>query len=118
MMAYLIIYVLFLHWVADFVLQTDWMALNKSKCNKALTAHLAVYSLAMSVGLCYWGLSGLWVVLINGVLHWITDYVTSRINAKLWAAEQRGWFFVMIGFDQFIHAATLILLANHFLEIS
>jgi hypothetical protein len=44
---------------------------------------------------------------INGALHFVTDYITSRASSNLW--EEKKWhrFFVMIGFDQLIHQATL-----------
>jgi hypothetical protein len=32
------------HWVADFVLQTNWQARNKSKSNVALSRHVLVYT--------------------------------------------------------------------------
>jgi len=47
-------------------------------------------------------------VIINGVLHWITDLITSRINARLYNNENKHWFYIGIGFDQFIHAVCLI----------
>ena len=40
-----VVLILFLHWVFDFVFQTDYMARNKSKSIKALASHVAIYSL-------------------------------------------------------------------------
>ena len=36
---------LILHLIGDYLLQSDWMALNKTKCSKAAAAHALVYSL-------------------------------------------------------------------------
>ena len=88
------------HWFADFFLQTDWQANNKSKLLKALLRHTSVYSL------CFlpWGWK---FVLLTFITHTLTDYITSRINSRLWAAGNAHWFFVSVGFDQLIHFATL-----------
>ncbi len=103
------------HFVGDFLLQSDWMALNKSRRNEVLTVHALVYSLCF----LFWGWK-FW--LLTFYSHWLTDYVTSRITSKLWFMAQawpgeneyylktpntRHWFFVAIGADQLIHAATL-----------
>lgn len=114
-MLYFLVYVFLLHYFADFVCQTNWMALNKSKSNLALGTHILVYSLVMLVGLhvalIFHAMSYIWLfVLINGVLHFVTDYVTSRISSHFWVAEQRSYFWWTIGFDQWIHQATLIIL--------
>lgn len=45
---------------------------------------------------------------INDLLHFGTDWVTSRMTASLWRQERVHDFFVIIGLDQFIHAITLI----------
>ena len=88
------------HFIGDFLLQSDWMAINKSKRIEALLLHVAVYSL------CFVWL-GLAFVAATIVTHFAVDFVTSRVNAKLWAANQRHWFFVCIGFDQLLHYTTL-----------
>ena len=113
------------HWVADFVLQNNWMALNKSKDSFALTIHCGIYTLIMSFVF----------ILINAIVfevpfgffvvgqltwalffsHFLTDYFTSRLNAYLWRTEQRHWFFVSIGFDQLIHFGVLLCLLASFL---
>jgi hypothetical protein len=107
----LTIYVFFLHFLADFVFQSDWMAQNKSKDWFALFTHVMVYMTVFYLGLVwtfseesvglFWG--------INFLAHFLVDSVTSRINAKLWERKQVHYFFVGVGFDQFIHATTLIL---------
>lgn len=125
---WIILALLTIHFVADFLLQTDWMALNKSKSNKALLTHTGVYAL------CFVPF-GLQLALITLVLHTLTDYVTSRMTSRLWFFDgdasygidangwvkqrpngKRHWFFVMIGLDQLLHAWQLILTA-HFLGL-
>lgn len=95
-----IILILSLHFIADFIFQTDWMAINKSKSLWPLSAHILVYATIIST-------LGIKFGLINGVAHWITDFFTSRATSCLWKKEKRHWFFVVIGLDQLIHAITL-----------
>jgi Protein of unknown function (DUF3307) len=106
-----IMLILFTHWMADFVYQTDEMAINKSTSIVWLNAHVSAYSI---VWICpavllfpYDTNLAFAFVLINAVLHWFTDYVTSRINSRLWQRESKHDFFVMVGFDQLIHYACL-----------
>lgn len=97
-----IIAVLGLHFVGDFIAQSDWMAQNKSKKFWPLWIHVSVYSLfLLPFGLKYAGM--------NLLLHMVTDAVSSRVTSKLWAAGQRHWFFVVIGLDQLVHQVCLIL---------
>ncbi len=97
------------HWLGDFVLQSHWMGINKSKSNPVLILHVTIYTTTLLIGsviLFGYGLGPLFAV-INGILHFCTDYVTSRITSRLYAAKQYHYFFVVIGFDQLIHQATL-----------
>ena len=107
--------IIFIHWIADFVMQSDYQAKNKSKSNKALTAHILTYS-----GVWLLAMFGLFFItgniymlvlfpLITFVAHWITDYFTSRLNTKLWSEGKVHWFFVSIGFDQILHYVQLFL---------
>lgn len=96
------------HWFADFVLQTHWQASNKSKNFDALFSHVAVYTgvLALASVLMF-GAIGLPFALANSVLHFWTDYVTSRASARFYAKQDWHNFFVVVGFDQLIHQVTL-----------
>ena len=113
----LIIYVLLVaHFVGDFICQTDWMAANKSKRWDALMEHVLVYSTVLAV--CVFPISGNaidWLV-INMGAHFVQDAITSRINARLWQANERHWFFVGIGADQLLHYVTLFVTASWWLR--
>ena len=100
---------LFTHWLADFVLQTDQMAKGKSTSNKWLSIHILCYSLPFLTFMLTLGVvKGLIFVAVNAVAHFVTDYFTSRLSSKLWNEGQVHYFFVIIGFDQMIHMMTLI----------
>ena len=116
--------VIFIHWFADFVLQTHWQATNKSKNNLALTMHVLVYS-------SIWvGIAGLYSILtgnyymvlffptITFVCHWITDYLTSRLNTILYNKGDIHNFFVSVGWDQVMHYAQLFITLYLILKFS
>ena len=96
---------IWIHFVADFLLQNDSMAINKSSSNKWLGIHCLIY------GLCFI-MYGVQFAIIAGLSHFVIDYCTSRVNKKLWANDQRHWFFTNIGFDQALHMTVLFLLLS------
>lgn len=110
----IVLLILLTHFVADFIFQTDKQAINKSTSNLWLTKHVLTYMLGLQTFAIIHVIFFLdiqiytWVV-VNGVLHWITDYFTSRLNSYLWKKEMRHWFFVGIGADQMIHYTCLLL---------
>ena len=112
-----LIIVYFLHWVGDFVLQTREMAENKCQSIKWLTLHVLVYSLTVSVPVAaLFGSLFHWKALTwfgaNFFFHWLTDFTTSKASAYFYQKGDTKSFFTVIGFDQFIHAATLIMLLS------
>lgn len=120
----LVIVLLVAHFVGDFICQSDWMALNKSKQWDALLAHVLVYAGALlaTLGVSFAligsgptaGAVFVWLV-VNSAAHFVQDAITSRINARLWQANERHWFFVGIGADQLLHYVTLIVTASWWL---
>ena len=111
---WLVLAILVAHWWADFTQQTDEMAIGKSSSNWWLTIHVGVYAAWLTAVLLCFG--WLWFkpfqamvwLFVNIILHWVTDWFTSRWTTRLWKAERRHDFFVVIGVDQLIHAATLL----------
>lgn len=113
--------IIWAHFVADFMLQNDTMAQNKSTSNIWLTNHIMVYSAAMLGMLApfvYFAntqsshMQLVWLlvwVAINGALHWITDWISSRATSYFWKKGDRHNFFVVIGADQATHLSTMIL---------
>jgi uncharacterized membrane-anchored protein len=110
----IIIYLMFAHWYADFVMQTDEMAKNKSASNKWLLSHVFNYTLyfwyftTLLISILtdfnpYALITNIIFSLINGSTHFVVDYYTSRLNSKLWAENRTHDFFVGVGLDQYIH---------------
>ena len=105
-MIWLILWALIAHWVADFILQSDKMALNKSKEYGWLWLHSSIYGCAMAI------MVGAWIPVWGGIAlilsHALIDGVTSRITSYLWQKEMRHRFFIVIGFDQLLHYVVLL----------
>lgn len=97
-----IIVLVWVHFIADFVFQTDKMAINKSRSNSWLLSHVFVYSLFLTP-------FGFKYAAFNGAAHFLTDWISSRGTTYLWKKEKRHWFFVVIGADQAVHMSTLFL---------
>lgn len=102
----ILLLLVWLHFIADFVLQNDKMAHNKSSSNKWLSIHVAIYTLPFFP-------FGWQFALLNGAAHWITDYFTSRATTALYKRGENHWFFVVIGFDQAIHMTCMVLLYQY-----
>lgn len=135
---YTVLTILFIHWILDFIFQTDYEAKNKSKSWLALLSHTIKYSVWWTIPITILvavnfkdEIIVLQFVLITFICHTITDYFTSRLNSKLWeqatfwnnsynkekygnyatsqAAKHTHMFFVSLGFNQFSHFIQLLL---------
>lgn len=124
------IVILFIHFAADFALQTHEQANGKGEgskfWNKWLFYHVGVYTLIW--GIAFWFLPikpetynfGVWIafMLLIGVPHYITDWITSRVGKPFWKAGDFHNGFVVVGFDQIVHYLCLIYVLNKLLIIS
>ncbi len=89
------------HFVADFFVQTEHQALNKSSNFEALARHCATYTI------CFLPF-GFTFAIATGILHIIVDYNTAKWTSQLWAKGETRKFFQVVGFDQFLHAISLV----------
>ena len=114
--------VLFTHFLADFVYQSREIATTKSSNNISLLKHVGTYTYVFVVQsvldiTLFSALRDNWktasidrhiaFIGINVVLHFITDYFTSRASTKAYKAGDLHRFWCIIGFDQMLHATTL-----------
>lgn len=93
--------IFWVHFISDFVLQSHRMATGKSSDNWILTEHVCLYIMPFLI------LFGWRYALVNGILHWITDYFSSRKSKKYFAAGDYHNGFVVVGFDQAVHMTCL-----------
>jgi hypothetical protein len=93
---------IWLHFLGDFIAQTNEMAINKSRSNKWLLIHVSVYCVPFL-------LFGITFALVNWVAHFATDYCTSRLAAYFNSKDNKRAFFVVLGCDQAIHLTTLVI---------
>lgn len=123
MSTWVAIWVVFLHLVSDFLLQSREMGKKKSKELKWWASHVLITFVVFYFG-CFWlpGKFAMW----NALLHGAVDAVTWNVYA--WTVLKRNseidlnvlkttfkfwedhWFYVTIGVDQFLHIATLLAL--------
>lgn len=112
--------ILGIHWIADFILQTDKQAKGKSKNWGDLLAHTSIYTVSfLPFYILYYAFQTpvgngfnenmMWFLPITFICHTATDYFTSRINSQLWKENRSHTFFVSIGFDQLLHFVQLLL---------
>lgn len=109
--------IILIHFFADFVCQTHDMAVNKSKSNVWLTAHVFVYTLVTFLA---WEFTlfqpnqhfhlntYMWFSTFVFVTHWVTDYITSRISSKYFGKGDYHNGFVVVGIDQVFHYIQLL----------
>lgn len=96
----IIVSIVILHFIADFLCQSQKMGETKSEDFSMIILHSAIYSLPFIF------ISPLYAF-INGILHGGVDNVTSKWTKKLYNKKEYHWFFVVIGFDQMVHMLTL-----------
>jgi hypothetical protein len=97
-----IVALVWIHFLADFVLQSDAMALKKSSDYRWLLFHSAVYGAPFLI-------FGPRLAALAFGLHYVVDRFSSLATSRLWQAGERHWFFVVIGLDQAIHLTILVL---------
>ena len=109
MLNFVLLFILIIHWFADFVFQTTEQSMNKgigkSLFNKHLFSHVLVYTSAWVFCLVpFVDYSGILLfALITFTFHYLTDWCTSRIGKIYWDRGDYHNGFVVVGFDQILH---------------
>ena len=116
-----ILVLLAIHFVADFMLQPQAVAIKKSHSILALLTHVRSYTFSTGIMLLIyvWLVPSLrsqltlisifqYVVLV-GLSHCLVDMFTSKVSKYFYNKNDLHNFFVIIGLDQFLHQATIIL---------
>jgi len=101
------------HIIGDFILQTDWMAVNKKRSSFVCTVHIVVYLLPFLVCDLHW-----WQILIIGIEHFVQDR-SEFVNWWMrWWKRARGGYGTELPLmvDQAFHFVTieLVILAPRF----
>jgi len=125
---FIILSVLFGHWIADFVLQKntkktlrDKKFISKvKKLSKRIFLHALAYAFIIGVLIfaCQFinqvreniYMDSLIFFFFVFLTHFITDIVVTLVNESYLKKNKRHAFVVSIGFDQFIHYATIFIL--------
>ena len=127
----ILIYMFFLHFIADFALQSREMGKNKSKKVEFLIKHCLIQGVVFFVGLLpLYGTLAAPFAIINMLIHGAIDWHIWRLymvsvlyrqfdkkipwkdRPKLVSKKYPFWedhyFYLTIGFDQFLHMTTLV----------
>lgn len=109
-----IVGLLVFHYIGDHLLQTGKMGLEKHKDNIILIYHVAIYTVVMTLfaNYIFWDFPSDRIVtffLVTFISHFITDYITSRINHQLYERKETKKLLNMIYLDQNLHYFQLII---------
>jgi len=118
--SFILLYILFRlkHFICDFLLQTDWMALTKGKPGRegytALFTHTAIHAVGTLIIVLVFAPALWWLGLVDFVIHSVIDRIKGLFTYK------RGWtpadkmFWWTLGADQeahnFTHFAYMIII--------
>ena len=107
----LFIFILLIHFLADFGLQTHEQATNKYKGGKQLFYHVGIYSLIWLIGanLFLNFENSFYFAFFTFIAHYLTDLVTSNITKPFFEKKDFHNGFLVIGFDQMLHYLQLYL---------
>ncbi len=108
------------HYIGDFYCQSRYIAEKKSENLWVLIKHVGIYSMVLFV-ILFTGLyllnivsllhafqMAIGITFVNGLLHYMIDFFTSKMNSHFWKTKQVRNFWLTIGFDQLLHTGILV----------
>jgi hypothetical protein len=105
---------LFSHFIGDFLCQTNWMATTKSRNIWALLIHCTVYTVVILLYSCLQLENWFVFSITQGSLHFLIDFITSKLTTYFWHKSRYRLFFNTIGLDQLLHTFCLLYFGNLF----
>ncbi len=106
--AALVIFI-FKHLVADFFLQTSWMANGKEQPRgwfRPLAAHVAVHAAATALIFAALAPAYIGIALVDFVVHFAIDRAKGLLNRAFDTDPTKTGFWWLIGIDQTLHHLT------------
>jgi len=95
--------------VADFLLQNQWMAFGKERAKgwiAPLIAHAGVHAALTAVIFTLLGPSLAWLAVVDFVVHLAIDRAKGVIGRRFGLTTKSTYFWWLLGFDQLLHHAT------------
>jgi len=107
------------HFIADFVLQTQYQFSHKGIYgHRGGVLHAFIHALgtALVLFLFSWKFA-LLAALADGIVHYHVDWVKSNLISHYKLTEKERWFWIIFGLDQLIHELTYVVIIFFFLSI-
>ncbi|UJW74974.1 DUF3307 domain-containing protein [Rhizobium sp. SL42] len=101
-------------WVADFLLQTAWMAKGKERSSGwvlPLAIHVCIHGLATLLITLAIAPGLAWLALVDIVIHGLIDRGKARIQLHMTMTPDRSCFWWLLGIDQTLHHLTHLVFA-------
>lgn len=102
------------HYLADFLLQTDWMAAGKERPNgwlAPLAAHAGVHGAMTALLFLMVSPPLAWLGIADALIHGVIDRLKSLAARRLQVTPRQAGFWWLFGADQSLHHLTHIGLA-------
>jgi Protein of unknown function (DUF3307) len=97
------------HFVADFLLQTSWMALGKERAEHwilPLSAHAGIHAAATFLIVTALMPRLYWLAAVDFVIHFTIDRSKALISRAANTDPTKATFWWLLGFDQALHQFT------------
>lgn len=108
------------HYLADFVLQTEWMARGKERAEGwlwPLCTHAGCHA-ALTLGIALLLLPRLWwLALVDFAIHFAIDRGKALVALRIRPVPAQARFWWLLGFDQLLHGLTDLGLVTAFLSL-
>ncbi len=95
--------------VADFLLQNQWMAFGKERAEgwiPPLLAHASVHAASTAIIFAFLAPSLAWLAVVDFFVHCAIDRAKGLLGRRLALTPKNTYFWWLLGFDQFLHHAT------------